>query len=299
MRENADLPEVSKGAVSAGGNEPSGKVACEQTEDSQGRAGKRTQEIKLTAYNSSKPVLGRGYIRDLTGLVVGRLTVVRYDHTDRNGRAMWFCQCICGGSKIVGSQHLVGSDNNLTKSCGCLQKECSVALGKKQGKANKGVPSSTRGMPRSQAFKDAIRKSAKGRKISRTFRMLGRHHKPESIAKMLSTNRLRYGSPLGPRNGSKAEKAVEEWIRGNGISDYKVQYQTGYFVSDFYIPSLNLIIEVDGCWWHRCPIHFNTGDSQRFRDKDMKRTKNLEALGYNVLRIWEHDIPSLGVDYDY
>lgn len=60
---------------------------------------------------------------------------------------------------------------------------------------------------------------------------------------------------------------------------------------DFYIPSKNLIIECDGCYWHGCPGHF----PERHTDKDEIKTEKLESLGYKVIRFWEHEINNMKV----
>lgn len=57
---------------------------------------------------------------DLTGEQFGRLKVVEYAGTDKEGKSLWKCQCTCGNVKAVRGRHLrCGS----IKSCGCLQKE--------------------------------------------------------------------------------------------------------------------------------------------------------------------------------
>jgi hypothetical protein len=64
----------------------------------------------------------RGRIgRDLTGLQVGRLTVLRRDgpapsSTDR----LWLCQCSCGETPFVRGSSLI---SGRTRSCGCLNSE--------------------------------------------------------------------------------------------------------------------------------------------------------------------------------
>lgn len=63
---------------------------------------------------------------DLTGQKFGRLTVIRFDHS-QNGRKYYLCQCDCGNSKTV-SSHSLKSGN--TKSCGCLHKEILVQRNK-------------------------------------------------------------------------------------------------------------------------------------------------------------------------
>lgn len=55
---------------------------------------------------------------DLTGLVFGRLTVLRRSDEERGGKfPMWECQCACGRSTNTKGIHL---RNGATKSCGCI-----------------------------------------------------------------------------------------------------------------------------------------------------------------------------------
>lgn len=69
-------------------------------------------------------------IKDLTGQVFGRLTVLRLYGKDKKGRAMWECRCECGNIKVVQSYSLKAG---YTRSCGCLAHESHVAAGKKVG----------------------------------------------------------------------------------------------------------------------------------------------------------------------
>jgi hypothetical protein len=56
---------------------------------------------------------------DLTEQKFGKLTVVKYDHTEKpKGIAFYLCNCECGNTTIVSSGHL---RNGHTQSCGCLQ----------------------------------------------------------------------------------------------------------------------------------------------------------------------------------
>lgn len=58
--------------------------------------------------------------RDLSGKKFGRLTVIKYDHSDKNGNACFECVCDCGNHCVVRGTQLV---HKTTRSCGCLQKE--------------------------------------------------------------------------------------------------------------------------------------------------------------------------------
>jgi DNA mismatch endonuclease, patch repair protein len=66
-----------------------------------------------------------------------------------------------------------------------------------------------------------------------------------------------------------------------------------------------LAVFIDGCFWHRCPDHgttprSNSGywgpklDRNVARDRDTDR--QLAELGWTVIRMWEHDDPSLIAD---
>lgn len=58
----------------------------------------------------------------------GKLTVVRYDHTDKRQGAYWLCACDCGCTTVVKGNRL---RNGKTKSCGCLKREAQRALGER------------------------------------------------------------------------------------------------------------------------------------------------------------------------
>lgn len=61
----------------------------------------------------------RKFVKDLTGEVFGRLTVMSRE-PNKNERVRWLCLCSCGKTKII-STHSLRSGR--TKSCGCIQKE--------------------------------------------------------------------------------------------------------------------------------------------------------------------------------
>ena len=70
---------------------------------------------------------------------------------------------------------------------------------------------------------------------------------------------------------------------------------------DIVFVSLNTVVFVDGCFWHKCPYHFVKPKTRTefWMNKingniarDQKNTEVLEAQGWKVLRIWEHEIKS-------
>lgn len=68
---------------------------------------------------------------------------------------------------------------------------------------------------------------------------------------------------------------------------------------DIVFPTLRVAVFVDGCFWHGCPTHYvrprTRTDfwSARLREnvaRDRKQTHDLEALGWSVVRVWEHEV---------
>ena len=72
---------------------------------------------------------------DLTGRIVGRLTVLSYSHTGKDGHSRWLCQCKCGNQIVVGYSNLKGGN---TSSCGCLRKEVAKVTNSKHGDSRVG-----------------------------------------------------------------------------------------------------------------------------------------------------------------
>lgn len=59
-------------------------------------------------------------VRDLTGRVFGRLTVVKQSAVQLKKGATWDCQCLCGSTHTANSSNLIRGQ---TKSCGCFRRE--------------------------------------------------------------------------------------------------------------------------------------------------------------------------------
>lgn len=70
--------------------------------------------------------------------------------------------------------------------------------------------------------------------------------------------------------------------------------------ADLVFPRRRVAVYVDGCFWHRCPIHATdpknnaqwwadklAGNVERDRDTDAR----LAATGWTVIRVWEHEDP--------
>lgn len=103
------------------------------------------------------------------------------------------------------------------------------------------------------------------------------------------------------RRDTAPEMAIRQVLHARGLR-YRVNYQlpNSRRRADIVFTRQKLAIFIDGCFWHSCPIHGSIpkknrgwwvaklqGNVQRDRDTDT----HLRNLGWNVLRIWEHQKP--------
>ena len=64
----------------------------------------------------------------------------------------------------------------------------------------------------------------------------------------------------------------------NFIQEYQIPDIAKRICVDFFLPMVNICLEVDGKYWHSNPL------------KDIKKDKSLKKLGYGIVRIKELDI---------
>lgn len=99
-------------------------------------------------------------------------------------------------------------------------------------------------------------------------------------------------------SGTGPERAVEAAIVRAGLRRFVRQHRpTG---ADFAWPGLRVALFVDGCFWHGCPEHCREPGSNRGywvpklranAERDRRRTSELRAAGWRVIRAWEHEEP--------
>lgn len=99
---------------------------------------------------------------------------------------------------------------------------------------------------------------------------------------------------------TRAEIELRRGIHADGY-----RFRVGYPVPgmprrsiDICFTRLKVAVFVDGCFWHRCPIHSvdikNNSEwwiekLERNVHRDEETTQWLEAQGWTVVRVWEHD----------
>lgn len=84
-----------------------------------------------------------------------------------------------------------------------------------------------------------------------------------------------------------------ELLNTEGIL-YETQKIVGNKIFDFYLPDYNLIVEVDGCYYHANPKIYPDGQLNNMQKKNKKNDLYKNALastmGYKLERFWETDL---------
>jgi len=92
-----------------------------------------------------------------------------------------------------------------------------------------------------------------------------------------------------PKKDTSIEVKIQDFLKQLGIEYFTHQYmkiEHGY-QCDILIPSMNLVIECDGDYWHKYPVG---------NDIDHIRTSELIKKGFKVLRLWEFEIKVMNIN---
>jgi len=113
--------------------------------------------------------------------------------------------------------------------------------------------------------------------------MSGKTHTPEAVKKIFKYRKM-----------TDPEQSV-----ANMLDENKIGYHFQFFITendvcksyDFKLKGTNIIIEVDGDYWHGGPgvkkPHFRVNET---KENDILKTKLAENRGYEVYRFWESEI---------
>lgn len=100
------------------------------------------------------------------------------------------------------------------------------------------------------------------------------------------------------RAQSKLENQVSKALWKKGLR-FRKNVRNLYDTPDISIKKYKLVIFIDSCFWHSCPLHGKMPKSnQEFWQKKLQRNveHDKEVTSYyldkvwNIMRIWEHDI---------
>jgi DNA mismatch endonuclease (patch repair protein) len=99
------------------------------------------------------------------------------------------------------------------------------------------------------------------------------------------------------------EAAAEAVLRLNRVRGWVKHPDDVLGHPDFYFRSSKLALFIDGCFWHACPIcgripksrtEFWSKKIDENRRRDNRVRKKLRTEGIHVVRVWEHQVQTLG-----
>lgn len=120
--------------------------------------------------------------------------------------------------------------------------------------------------------------------------------------KLSDVEKSKYNQKKSKKLVTASSSKLESFI-ASILSILEIPHTTQFWVNqksyDFRITDTNLLIEVNGDFWHANPIIYEANNiinhpipitAKELWEKDLNKTKNAEKYGYTVLTIWEYDI---------
>jgi DNA mismatch endonuclease (patch repair protein) len=102
---------------------------------------------------------------------------------------------------------------------------------------------------------------------------------------------------------SKGNKSTERRLRAYlvkwGVRGWRLQPKDIAGKPDFAFDAQRVVVFVDGCFWHKCPICCRMPHTRQDYwgpkiegnyQRDLKTTQMLTEVGWVVLRFWEHEV---------
>lgn len=105
------------------------------------------------------------------------------------------------------------------------------------------------------------------------------------------------------RRDTEPELAVRRLLHARGLR-YRVDVPLDFDRrrrADIVFSAVKLVVFIDGCFWHGCPVHYSVPVSNREfwsakrtrnSERDKETTQRLTEEGWTVKRYWEHDDPA-------
>ena len=143
------------------------------------------------------------------------------------------------------------------------------------GKFKKGQIGWNKGKTFSDKHKERMSMAQKGHEVSEVTR---------------KKIRIARATQIVPVKDTKIEVKIQDYLKKLGVDFFTHQYIKDIkhsYQCDVFIPSINLVIECDGDYWHKYPVG---------KDIDHVRTKELIEKGFKVLRLWEREIKVMSID---
>jgi DNA mismatch endonuclease (patch repair protein) len=107
-----------------------------------------------------------------------------------------------------------------------------------------------------------------------------------------------------PTRSTKPEVLVRRELHRRGLR-YRINHRGLPGRPDVALTRARIVVFVDGCFWHMCPEHCRIPRANRWwwadklarnRLRDREQDAALRALGWRVMRFWEHEDPAGAAD---
>jgi very-short-patch-repair endonuclease len=121
------------------------------------------------------------------------------------------------------------------------------------------------------------------RKLKRAARI---PHTPAQKEKSLKRQAWKMGE-----NPTEPERLFAQILEELGL-EYGTQKIVGGKIFDFFVPSANLLCEIDGDYWHAyglLPEEMNPMQRSTVKN-DRKKDTIARGRGYELIRVWEHQL---------
>ena len=202
----------------------------------------------------------------LLGKKFNMLTVIAFDHFDKNNKDYWKCKCDCGNETIVQGYNLT---SGAVRSCGCLHKKAIYdnwfvdITGQKYG-----MLTVLKFIERKNLQSLWLCKCDCGREV------------------VVNANNLRKGHTRSCGNHrTHEENIVRDYVESLGVATYKDRQHLDGLEIDMYIPEYNIGIEYNGS-----AFHATVNGAFRTLDKYYHRDKFLQAKKQGIYLISIFDI---------
>jgi DNA mismatch endonuclease, patch repair protein len=105
-------------------------------------------------------------------------------------------------------------------------------------------------------------------------------------------------SRIHARGNKNTELAMVKFLKKYKITGWR-RHLSLLGTPDFTFSREKVILFIDGCFWHGCPIHKNKIRTNRRywnqkissnKRRDRRNSRALREGGWKVLHIWEHDL---------
>ena len=168
----------------------------------------------------------------------------------------------------------------------------------------------TKGKKKTEEARKRISEGNKGKCIGRecseetrkkiSKKLKGRKYSEKTLRKMSDAFALRMQG-RGSFKRTKPELELKKILEKYSIkykSQFYLMYKKGFKkIYDFCLPEYNILIEVDGYYWHSKNIRDEDIKNERLkkvRENDKIKDKLALENNYNLIRIWEDELDQFG-----